>query len=300
MPLIEYVPRQFSPDNKALIRRANEICADYAAQGFDLTLRQLYYQFVSRGWIPNTQRDYKRLGSIISDARLAGVMDWHHIIDRTRHLRGLAHWESPREIVDAIAYQFRTDCWADQPTRPEVWIEKDALAGVIERVCNGLDVPYFSCRGYTSSSELWSAAQRLRGYGMAGQQPVVIHLGDHDPSGLDMTRDIRDRLALFGADVEVRRIALTMEQVEHYAPPPNPAKITDSRASGYIRRFGTSSWELDALDPATLSTLIEEEVSQWRDERLWSAAVERMEQQKALLRMVSRRWDEVQALVGDE
>ncbi|WP_141575963.1 hypothetical protein [Actinomadura sp. WMMA1423] len=301
MPRIEYVPRQFSPERKAIIRRANEICADYAAQGYDLTLRQLYYQFVSRDWLPNQQSEYKRLGDIVSDARLAGLIDWHYIVDRTRNLRGLAHWDNPRQIIDAVASQYLTDRWADQPYRVEVWIEKDALVGVIQRVCNRNDVPYFSCRGYTSQSELWAAARRLSSYAEAGQDPVVIHLGDHDPSGIDMSRDIADRLALFGAHAaKVRRIALNRDQVDLYRPPPNPAKLTDSRARGYIRKHGSSSWELDALDPATLSGLIEDEISAWRDDRLWGAATDRMEREKAVLGAVSRRWVEVQALVGGE
>ncbi|MBO2461123.1 hypothetical protein [Actinomadura violacea] len=285
----------------AIIRRANEICADYANQGYDLTLRQLYYQFVSRDWIPNRQSEYKRLGEIMSDARLAGLIDWHYIVDRTRNLRGLAHWDGPRQIIDAVAAQYLTDRWADQPNRVEVWIEKDALVGVIQRVCNRNDIPYFSCRGYTSQSELWSAARRLSRYADAGQGTVVLHLGDHDPSGIDMSRDISDRLALFGAeDTEVRRIALNRDQVDQHRPPPNPAKLTDSRARGYIREHGWSSWELDALDPATMSALIEDEISACRDDQLWSAATERMEREKAVLGLVSQRWDEVRALVGGE
>ncbi|MGI5201701.1 hypothetical protein ACQEU6_08975 [Spirillospora sp. CA-108201] len=301
MPRIEYVPRQFSAERMAIIRRANEICADYAAQGYDLTLRQLYYQFVSRDWIPNQQSEYKRLGQIVSDARLAGLIDWRYIVDRTRNLRGLSHWDNPRQIIDAVAAQYLTDRWADQPFRVEVWIEKDALVGVIQRVCNRNDVPYFSCRGYTSQSELWAAAQRLARYAEVGQGTAVIHLGDHDPSGIDMSRDIGDRLALFGAHASrVRRIALNRDQVDQYRPPPNPAKLTDSRARGYIRKHGSSSWELDALDPATLSALIEDEISAWRDDLLWDAATSRMEQEKAILDAVSRRWVDVQALVGGE
>jgi hypothetical protein len=301
MPRIEYVPRQFSPERLAIIRRANEICTDYAAQGYDLTLRQLYYQFVSRDWIPNQQSEYKRLGAVISEARLAGLIDWHFIVDRTRNLRGLPHWDNPRQIIDAVASQYLTDRWANQPYRAEVWIEKDALIGVIQRVCNRNDVPFFSCRGYTSQSELWAAARRLSHYAEAGQGTVVIHLGDHDPSGIDMSRDIAGRLALFGAHAtQVRRIALNRNQVDQYRPPPNPAKLTDSRARGYIRAHGSSSWERDALDPATLSELIENEISAWRDDRLWDAATNRMEAEKAVLGAVSRRWIEVQALVGGE
>ncbi|MFF4548650.1 hypothetical protein ACFY1J_31195 [Streptomyces sp. NPDC001406] len=300
MPRIAYVEKNFSPSSMAIISRANAICAEYAGQGFDLTLRQLYYQFVARGYLANKQTEYKRLGSIVNDARLAGLLDWNYIVERTRNLRGLSHWDDPESIIRSVAYGYRTDRWADQPHRVEVWIEKDALVGVITGACNRNDVDYFSCRGYTSQSELWGAARRLARYEADGQKPVVIHLGDHDPSGIDMTRDIAERFALFGADVTVRRIALNMPQVEEHQPPPNPAKLTDSRASGYIRRFGRSSWELDALDPTTLDRLIEDEIWAWRDADLWAAATAEMERERAQLEAVSRRWPDVARLVAED
>jgi hypothetical protein len=302
MPRIAYTEIKFKPASLELIRTAETICRDYAAQGFDLTLRQLYYQFVARGYIANKQSEYKRLGSVINDARLAGLLDWNYIVDRTRNLRGLSHWDSPESVIRSAAYGYRTERWADQPHRVEVWIEKDALVGVITGVCQRNDVSYFSCRGYTSQSELWGAAQRLSRYEAEGQKPVVIHLGDHDPSGVDMTRDIRDRLALFGTDVDVRRIALNMDQVEEHRPPPNPAKLTDSRAGAYIREHGRSSWELDALEPTLLDELIEDEIWAWRDVELWDAATRAMEGERNLLNAVSARWSDVAALVteGDQ
>ncbi len=277
MPKICYVERKFEPGSLKLVEIANAIIKEYTAQGFDLTLRQLYYQFVARDIIRNKQQEYKRLGSIINDARLAGLIDWNAIVDRTRELRELSHWTSPSEIVNACVRSYRLDKWANQAHRVEVWIEKDALVGVIEGVCQELDVAHFSCRGYTSQSEMWEAAQRLKRYAAADprrkaagghlrQTPVIIHLGDHDPSGIDMSRDIEDRLRLFGCDVEFHRIALNMNQVQKYNPPPNPCKITDSRARGYIDLHGHESWELDALDPKTLAALIRKKVSEYIDE----------------------------------
>lgn len=134
-------------------------------------------------------------------------------------------WDDPADWIRSGARQFAIDKWATQPYRLEVWIEKDALAGVFRRVCSELQVPYFSCRGYTSQSEMWEAAQRLARWEQAGQTPIVFHFGDHDPSGIDMTRDIKDRLDLFGASgachIDLRRLALNMDQVEQYSPPPN-------------------------------------------------------------------------------
>jgi len=300
MPRITYVPKTFTPAHQRLIDMADQICREYAQQGFDLTLRQLYYQFVARDVIANKQTEYKRLGGIINDARLAGLLDWDYIVDRTRNLRGLSHWDTPHEIIRSAAYGYRTQRWADQPHRVEVWIEKDALVGVIAGACERNDVDYFSCRGYTSQSELWGAAQRMIRYQRDGQKPVIIHLGDHDPSGVDMTRDIRERLELFEADVDVRRIALNMDQVEEHQPPPNPAKLTDSRAGGYIREHGRSSWELDALEPTLLDRLIEDEIWAWRDADLWDEATRAMEQERTLLQNVASRWTEVAQLVAED
>jgi hypothetical protein len=241
MPKIKYQDLAIlrNPAKLAVVKQANAIIAEYQAQGFDLTLRQLYYQFVARDLIPNRLQEYKRLGDIINDARLAGLIDWLAIVDRTRNLKDLAHWNDPPEIVDAVAEQFRIDKWRTQPYRVEVWIEKDALVGVIEGVCQDLDVPFFSCRGYTSQSEMWSAAQRLRKHAKGDQTPVILHFGDHDPSGCDMTRDIQDRLRMFiGKHLEVRRLALNMPQVDEYNPPPNPAKISDSRCAAISKSTG--------------------------------------------------------------
>lgn len=280
MSKIQYVARKFSGSSLVMIENANEIIDEYQQQGFSLTLRQLYYQFVSRDLLRNNQKEYKRLGSVINDARLAGYIDWEAIEDRTRELRQLAHWDSPADIVEACAAQFRVDKWAPQKNYVEVWIEKDALVGVIEGVCKRNDVPYFSCRGYTSQSEMWSAAQRLIKQCEQDKDVFVIHLGDHDPSGIDMSRDIEERLDLFlehegWSMVDgVNRIALNMSQVKKYNPPPNPAKLTDSRSDEYVKKFGDDSWELDALDPKTLADLIQDTIDQYKDEELWEDSVE--------------------------
>lgn len=299
MPKIEYVARNFSAASMDIIRTAEAICDEYAGQGYDLTLRQLYYQFVARGLLANRQTEYKRLGSIVNDARLAGLIDWSHVVDRTRNLMALNHWGTPEDIISASAAQFRTDRWADQPYWVEVWVEKDALTGVIGQTADRLDVPWFSCRGYTSQSELWGAAMRHRRHERTGQKVIVIHLGDHDPSGIDMSRDIADRLALFGASTEVQRIALNMPQVLQYDPPPNPAKLTDSRAEGYIAAHGESSWELDALDPTVLDALITQAVEDHRDEDRWADSTEHMLTERSRLQQVNERWDDVVAFLED-
>jgi len=293
VPKIVYTLKKFGAESLAIIARVNAIIEEYHAQGFDLTLRQVYYQFVSRGYMPNSDRNYKRLGDIVGDARLAGLIDWEAIDDRTRHVREVGHWDEPAAIMRSAASSFRLDKWKGQPYRTEVWIEKDALVGVIAPICAHLDVRYFSCRGYTSLSSLWQAGQRLLHDANMDQTPVIFHLGDHDPSGIDMTRDIQDRLRTFGVPVWVRRLALTMDQVERYTPPPNPTKRTDSRAKEYVAAYGLSSWELDALEPTVIATLIENAVGALRDETAWAMQKEAEHDHRATLDGAATNWTDV-------
>lgn len=276
-----YIDKSFQRSSLELIDWANDIIASYQARGYSLTLRQLYYQMVSRDLIPNEKKSYDRIGSVLSDARLAGLVDWQAIEDRTRNLAARQKWDNPQQIVRAAWSSYKIDRWDNQQIRPEVWVEKEALAGVVARACNPLDVDYMSCRGYMSQSEMWQAGQRFIRYCDAGQTPVIIHLGDHDPSGMDMTRDIVDRLEMFTGGIEVERIALNWSQIQEYNPPPNPAKITDSRAEGYIAEFGESSWELDALDPDILVELIINKILSFRDDDRYDEIMKRENYEKS-------------------
>lgn len=278
MPTECFIVRDFKPRSLAIISRANTIIREYQRRGFTLTLRQLYYQFVARDLIENNMKSYKNLGSIINDGRLAGLIDWDAIEDRTRNVRSLQMWNDVRDRLDSAVKTYREDPWKNQTWRPEVWIEKDALVGVIDPVCTRFRVPYFACRGYTSQSELYAAGKRMAEHSGLGQRPVVLHLGDHDPSGLDMTRDNHERLSLFaGTPIMLKRLALNIDQVRRYSPPPNPAKEGDSRAKEYVSRFGPRSWELDALDPTVIENLIKKELKKFVDIKRWNTdmAVER-------------------------
>lgn len=276
-----------------IVETANTICAEYQAQGYDLTLRQLYYQFVARGHIANNQRQYKMLGNMVDKARRAGLLDWNYIVDRTRNLMGNRTYDDPAEIIESMVEKYHLDLWENQNVRVEVWVEKEALAGVVERAALSRGVNYFSCRGYVSQSEMHAAAQRHRYWERQGQDMVILHLGDHDPSGIDMTRDIADRLSLFGASTEVHRIALNFDQVEQYSPPPNPAKLTDSRAEGYIEKYGAESWELDALDPATLNELIVDHLDSFLHVPTYEDRTEQQQRGRDLLTIVSENWADV-------
>lgn len=295
---IAYISHEFRAKSRVLIDIANDIITEYRTQGFDLTLRQLYYQLVARDYIPNSQKSYTNIGRIVNKARLAGHIDWLAIVDRTRHLRSVAHWEKPQEIIESAEDSYRLDKWNTQKHRVEVWIEKDALTGVIAGICTEMDISYFSCRGYTSQSSMWRAAQRFK-HSYRKQNPLILHLGDHDPSGIDMTRDIEDRLFTFGAGVysaegfEVKRIALNQDQIEQYNPPPNPTKLSDSRARGYITEYGYDSWELDALEPSVIVNLIRDEVLSVRDDDLWDKEVKHEKEERANLKRFHERYDDI-------
>ena len=274
MPKLAYIEKNFRKDSLETIQRVNDIVDEYRQNGYSLTLRQVYYQLVARGFIPNNDRSYKNLGNLINDGRLAGYIDWYAITDRTRYLRDRSHWDTPSEIVRACADQFYMNHWEDMNTYIEVWVEKDALIDIVQQTCRKYDVPCFSCRGYVSQSEMWSAARRHIEKEEEGKKVIVLHFGDHDPSGIDMSRDIQERLEMFGADTIVKRLALSMEQIEQFNPPPNPAKTTDARYKSYIEQYGYESWELDALDPQTLSDLITEGIEEYLDNDVWEKVEE--------------------------
>jgi hypothetical protein len=343
-----YQPRKFADASKIVVVHAKAIIDEYDAAGFDLTLRQLYYQFVARDVFPedrwwrrieetnkwvraapnspgatkNADPNYKWLGSIINDARMAGLLDWNRIEDRTRELEEKPEWDSPEQLIEVAAREFHIDLWEGQEWRPEVWIEKDALVGVIDGVCKDNDVDYFACRGYVSQSEMWRAGRRIGKYLANGQKVVILHLGDHDPSGIDMTRDIEERILRFllvdrWNDVvegdsdedwqenssfvldhfKVERIALNMDQIEAFNPPPNPAKLSDARGSRYVEEYGFDSWELDALDPQTMAEIIERGIEEHRDEEQYEEQRADMERQRLALTAAATRWDEVTSML---
>lgn len=289
-----YVAKNFSDAHMEIILHAREILKEYRDQGYRLTLRQLYYQYVAKGIIENTEQSYKRLGGIITDARLAGWISFMDIEDRGRRAQEFFVQPSVSGAFKDLPSNYAEDLWSDQPSYVEVWVEKDALSSVIQRPCSRFAVPYMACKGYMSSSAAWEAGQRFKTAINAGKIPLLLHLGDHDPSGIDMTRDNEERLFLFaGESIEVRRLALNMDQVRHYSPPPNPAKLSDSRAGDYVSRHGRKSWELDALKPAVIDRLISDEIRSVLDDLAWNDKLERQRQNRATLQEVADNADKV-------
>jgi len=277
---------------------ASKVMEEYEAQGYRLTLRQLYYQLVSREVIANKVREYKRLGNIISNGRLSGLLDWAMIEDRVRIPALNAHWDSPKQIMEAAINSYYRNRWENQSDYIEVWCEKDAVSNIIEPVCRKWDVLFMANRGYSSQSAMYDAYNRLFVALSREKDVEIIYLGDHDPSGIDMTDDISNRLGLFLTHEQnkiftrVNRIALNMDQVEKYRPPENPAKVTDSRYEKYVAQFGKSSWELDALEPRVLSDLVEGAIFEHLNHEKWEEVLHLEEQHKEKLRTLAAGLEE--------
>jgi hypothetical protein len=277
-----FVEHRFNTKAMELIGKCNVIVADYLSQGLRLTLRQLYYQCVTRNYFPNVERSYKNLSSLLSDARLAGLVDWAAIEDRVRVPRYPTEFGSLDDLVDAALNSYRLPRWAGQPNYCELWVEKDALSGVLAPMARDFHVTLSVNRGYSSQSSMYESSKRFIEHGDA--ECTILYLGDHDPSGEDMVRDIRDRMQTFGANVEVRKIALTMTQIEKYNPPPNPAKTSDPRSAEYIAKHGNESWEVDALPPDVLQKLIRREIAALLDKNLLNDVLKKEESDKEALK----------------
>lgn len=311
MPKIKYETVALRTKAVEFLHICNRLIERYQAQGYQITLRQLFYRLVAKKLFPpdqkytlvgkkwvrdlergtmNCQPNYDWLGITLSNGRRAGLVDWEAIVDRTRFLRPQSTWQTPGDMLAACAYQFKVDRWKDQTSYVELWFEKDALLSVFERAAEARQLPIFSNRGYISDSAVWEAAQRIIRLTEDGRKAHVLHFGDHDPSGLDMTRDVEARLNLFGAFPTIHRLALNMNQVKQYDLPPDPGKPQDSRYAQYAAEHGDECWELDALEPDVLVKLVNNRVSHWVDVPKWQAALEREEVGKAELKLVGTNW----------
>lgn len=274
--------KAFTGASLELIESCNGVVDEYQRQGLRLTLRQLYYQLVSRNIIPNAERAYKNLSSLVSDARLAGHIDWDAIEDRIRVPNVPTEFKNLGDLVEAALYSYRLPRWVDQKYYVELWVEKDALAGVLHPLAKKHHVTLMVNRGYSSQSAMYEASRRF--LDKDDRTGVLLYLGDFDPSGEDMVRDIKERMEMFGVDLAVLKVALTLNQVKAYNPPPNPAKRTDPRSSEFIKKYGASSWEVDALPPTELHRIIEAAMKALVDVKKMKVVVKMEENDKTRLR----------------
>lgn len=314
---IQFRKIKLGPANRQRLAMINGIIEEYRKQGYVLTLRQLYYQLVSRDVIANNIREYKKLGVLLKEGRMAGVVDWSAIEDRLRVPETPNEWPSPQAALETVENVFALERQDGQAVYMEVWVEKDALSGVLSRVTRPYHVPIVVNRGYSSASAMFEAYERFRAAQGRGQSIRVIYLGDFDPSGRDMIRDIEERICEFklgsvnafddddylaktpniwretcandyGFDFEIESIALTKEQISKHKPPPNPAKFSDSRAQGYVAEHGAKCWEVDALKPEVLNRVLTSAIEKHLDREHYDEIVEREGEHRANLELIRK------------
>jgi hypothetical protein len=284
-----FIEKAFLLESAQRIALCNEILTGYQAHGLRLTLRQLYYQLVSRNAIPNVERSYKNLSALISDARLAGLIDWDVIEDRIRQPVVPTEFRDLHHLAEEAMASYRLPRWRGQSVYVEVWCEKDALAGVLWPIADEFHVTLMVNRGYSSQSAMYESAGRLND--TAPEQEIhILYVGDHDPSGEDMVRDITDRLARFRhPHIHIEKLALTRAQVDQYQLPPQPAKTEDARYNAYALEHGDDVWEVDALPPDALAGLVRSALDQLRDDRGYQAVLAQEERDKVALRKALAR-----------
>lgn len=295
-PLINF--REASRD---LIRICNDIVSDWSSQGYKLTIRQLFYQLVAKTvrygprqkLFENTVQNYDNLVALMTNARLAGLIDWDAIEDRTRDVIDRSHWSGVKTMLDSAAAWYHEDLWDEQDVLVLAVVEKEALAGVFESLLNKWDIPLLPARGYPSATVLRDIANDriVQGY----RDTVVLHFGDHDPSGIDMSRDLQERLELFtrgSVNIDFMRLGLNIDQVRELNPPPNPAKTNDARYEQYRREFGDECWEMDAVTPDYWARLIKETVEPYINQEQWDATKNRIERRRAELVRINREYTE--------
>ena len=271
----QFITGKFSSGTSSILAKAMVIIDTYAEDGYVLTLRQLYYQLVTQNIIPNHPKEYSKLSYLMVKARMSGLVDWDAIEDRTRRPY-LPYWAF--NMVDALndmRDQFRINRQENQDNTIEVWCEKDALSGVLSRLTNKYHIRLCVNRGYSSATAMYDAAKRLN---VANAH--ILYLGDHDPSGLDMIRDIEDRLEQFGCTPIVHRLALTYDQIKEYDPPINPTKWKDRRSKKYVEKFGEKCWEVDALPPKVLNKILKDAIEQLVDPAMYSEMLDLEDEQR--------------------
>lgn len=219
-------------DQAVLLIHMQRIVNNYMLQGIKLTNRQLYYQLVAAGAIPNADEVYKRICKFLTDARYAGKIDWEAIEDRGRNPEMHSEWNSVKDLVDSAVASYRLPRWKNQEYYLELFCEKEAMENILKPIADKYHIVFGANKGYSSAVTIYDLAKRFKEKIEEGKKAICLYLGDHDSSGLDMIRDIRDRINEFLTEgeeytepnFEVIQLALNMNQIKQYNPPPNPAK----------------------------------------------------------------------------
>lgn len=220
-----------------------------------MTVRQVFYQATVRGVVEKSEAGYAKVQTDLAWLRRRNIMPYNWLADNTRWQRKPRTFDSIQQALDDTAQFYRKALWTDAGAYVEVWLEKDALAGVVQPITAAYDVPLMVARGYASLSFLHSAAEYIASLSVP---TFIYHCGDFDPSGVNAGEKIKQTLREMApaADIHFERIAVNPEQIEAWDLPTRPTKSSDSRAKG----FGALSVELDAIPPQVLRDLVEQAI----------------------------------------
>ena len=247
-------------DSETLVKEVKQIMDEFQIK---MTLRQIYYQLVSKHLIENIKSQYQRLSKILVEARHNGTIDWEDMEDRTREAKGgddeldtpKNHFDSAFHYLKNCWQAYRLPKWKDQPIYLEVWFEKQALEGIFSEICKQENVVWLACKGYSSHTTGYELQKRIEAL-VEEKEIHIVYFGDHDPSGIDIYRFIQEMCDRFGLVIKFERVAITEEQIKEYNIPPMMAKSSDSRYAKFVADYGTDVVELDALRPDVLQDLI--------------------------------------------
>jgi len=246
-----YRPRSTNRRTRAEMDVIRATIYDVLAADNPMTVRQVFYQLVARAVIAKLESEYHQtVGRILTSMRRAKEIPFGWIADNTRWMRKPDTYDSLQGMLALTKDTYRRAVWSNQPAYVEVWLEKDALAGVLVRETAQWDVPLMVTRGYSSVSYLHSAAEAII---QRGKPTYIYYFGDHDPSGRDITRATEAGLREFApnADIHFERVAVTEQQIIELQLPTRPTKKTDSRSKGFVGE----SVEVDAIPAATLRAM---------------------------------------------
>lgn len=252
-----YHPSQIkrSRATKSQVNARREALAEILADGNPMTVRQVFYQATVHGIIEKTEAGYAKVQTDLTIMRRSGVIPYHWLADNTRWQRRPKTYDSINDALDETARLYRKRLWREVWADVEIWLEKDALSGVVSPVTFAYDVPLMVTRGYASLSFLHGAAEEIK---ERNWPTYIYHLGDFDPSGVNAGQKIEETLRDLsgGAEIYFERIGVTPEQISNWSLPSRPTKQSDTRA----KNFGEISVELDAIPPDTLRAIVKEAI----------------------------------------
>lgn len=242
---------------KAEVEARREALLEIIDDGKPMTVRQVFYQATVRDLVEKAESGYAKVQTDLTLMRRAGDLPYDWLADNTRWQRKPRTFNGVEEALQATAALYRKSLWADADAYVEIWLEKDALAGVVYPVTSTFDVPLMVARGYASLSFLYSAADYINTLTVPA---YIYHFGDFDPSGVNAGEKIEETLREMAPDAELyfERIAVTPEQISEWDLPTRPTKASDTRS----KNFGDISVELDAIEPNTLRRLVQKIIEQ--------------------------------------